>query len=96
MLYTNSFFIYVHIALVVTEQPIILMSDLPCLQDFRLRDINEYAEWYGHAHRAPELQVFLILSPTDLFNNFHLLYDYLYYSVQKFQFQHLITNLDSY
>ncbi|KAK8444613.1 hypothetical protein SEVIR_9G166000v4 [Setaria viridis] len=25
--------------------------------DFRLRDINEYAEWYGHSHRAPELQV---------------------------------------
>ncbi|XP_062208971.1 probable N-acetyl-gamma-glutamyl-phosphate reductase, chloroplastic [Phragmites australis] len=24
--------------------------------DFRLRDINEYAEWYGHSHRAPELQ----------------------------------------
>jgi N-acetyl-gamma-glutamylphosphate reductase len=58
MLYANSCFVYVDIALVATERPMILMSDLPCLQDFRLRDINEYAEWYGHAHRAPELQVF--------------------------------------
>jgi len=24
--------------------------------DFRLRDVATYAEWYGHAHRAPELQ----------------------------------------
>jgi N-acetyl-gamma-glutamyl-phosphate reductase len=25
--------------------------------DFRLRDVNTYAEWYGGEHRAPELQV---------------------------------------
>jgi N-acetyl-gamma-glutamyl-phosphate reductase len=24
--------------------------------DFRLTNLDEYAEWYGHAHRAPELQ----------------------------------------
>lgn len=24
--------------------------------DFRLRDMDTYAEWYGHAHRAPALQ----------------------------------------
>ena len=24
--------------------------------DFRLRDVGAYAEWYGHPHRAPELQ----------------------------------------
>ena len=24
--------------------------------DFRLRDVEAYARWYGHAHRAPELQ----------------------------------------
>ena len=24
--------------------------------DFRLRDVNTYAQWYGHEHRAPELQ----------------------------------------
>lgn len=27
------------------------------LQDFRLRDINDYAEWYGQPHKATELQV---------------------------------------
>lgn len=26
-------------------------------QDFRLQDISEYEEWYGQAHRAPDLQV---------------------------------------
>ncbi|KAK9996575.1 hypothetical protein SO802_021261 [Lithocarpus litseifolius] len=26
-------------------------------QDFRLRDISEYEEWYGQAHRAPDLQI---------------------------------------
>ncbi|HMB75227.1 MAG TPA: N-acetyl-gamma-glutamyl-phosphate reductase, partial [Kiloniellaceae bacterium] len=24
--------------------------------DFRLRDIETYAQWYGHPHRAPDLQ----------------------------------------
>lgn len=31
-----------------------------CLQDFRLQDVNEYEEWYGKPHLAPELQVGLI------------------------------------
>jgi hypothetical protein len=39
-----------------------------------LRDINEYEEWYAHAHRAPELQVLGLLSPTYLLINFNLLY----------------------
>ncbi|KAJ1415691.1 Semialdehyde dehydrogenase, NAD-binding [Sesbania bispinosa] len=29
--------------------------------DFRLRDISEYEEWYGQPHRAPDLQVGLVL-----------------------------------
>lgn len=27
------------------------------MQDFRLRDIDDYEKWYGQPHRAPELQV---------------------------------------
>lgn len=34
--------------------------------DFRLRDINEYAEWYGHAHRAPELQEEAVYGLTEV------------------------------
>uniref|UniRef100_K4AC13 Semialdehyde dehydrogenase NAD-binding domain-containing protein n=1 Tax=Setaria italica TaxID=4555 RepID=K4AC13_SETIT len=34
--------------------------------DFRLRDINEYAEWYGHSHRAPELQEESVYGLTEL------------------------------
>jgi len=34
--------------------------------DFRLRDINEYAEWYGHSHRAPELQEEAVYGLTEL------------------------------
>lgn len=34
--------------------------------DFRLRDINEYAKWYGHAHRAPDLQKIAAYGLTEL------------------------------
>lgn len=27
------------------------------MQDFRLRDIGEYEEWYGQPHKATDLQV---------------------------------------
>ncbi len=33
--------------------------------DFRLRDIAVYAEWYGHAHRAPELQTEAVYGLTE-------------------------------
>lgn len=38
---------------------VLLMSKFYVMlpQDFRLRDISEYEEWYGQAHRAPDLQV---------------------------------------
>ena len=33
--------------------------------DFRLRDIETYAEWYGHEHRAPELQKSAVYGLTE-------------------------------
>ena len=33
--------------------------------DFRLRDIEEYARWYGHAHRAPALQKTAVYGLTE-------------------------------
>ena len=34
--------------------------------DFRLADTAAYAEWYGHAHRAPELQPEAVYAITEL------------------------------
>ncbi len=34
--------------------------------DFRLRDVNTYAHWYGHAHYAPELQAEAVYGLTEL------------------------------
>jgi len=34
--------------------------------DFRLRDLETYAEWYGHAHRAPALQEAAVYGLTEL------------------------------
>jgi N-acetyl-gamma-glutamyl-phosphate reductase len=34
--------------------------------DFRLADIETYATWYGHAHRAPELQRDAVYGITEL------------------------------
>jgi N-acetyl-gamma-glutamyl-phosphate reductase len=34
--------------------------------DFRLADIETYAQWYGHAHRAPELQKEAVYGLTEL------------------------------
>jgi N-acetyl-gamma-glutamyl-phosphate reductase len=34
--------------------------------DFRLADIETYATWYGHAHRAPELQKEAVYGLTEL------------------------------
>jgi N-acetyl-gamma-glutamyl-phosphate reductase len=35
--------------------------------DFRLRDINVYAQWYGHAHRAPQLQGEAVYGLTEFY-----------------------------
>ncbi len=34
--------------------------------DFRLRDVDEYAKWYGHAHKAPALQKHAAYGLTEL------------------------------
>ena len=34
--------------------------------DFRLHDVDTYAEWYGHAHLAPELQKEAVYGITEL------------------------------
>jgi N-acetyl-gamma-glutamyl-phosphate reductase len=35
--------------------------------DFRLADVETYAKWYGHAHRAPELQKEAVYGLTELY-----------------------------
>ncbi|GAA0574670.1 N-acetyl-gamma-glutamyl-phosphate reductase [Caenispirillum bisanense] len=35
--------------------------------DFRLRDVDAYATWYGHAHKAPELQKEVVYGLTELY-----------------------------
>ena len=35
--------------------------------DFRLRDMATYAQWYGHAHRAPDLQGEAVYGLTELY-----------------------------
>lgn len=34
--------------------------------DFRLRDVNTYAEWYGGEHKAPELQKEVVYGLTEI------------------------------
>jgi N-acetyl-gamma-glutamyl-phosphate reductase len=34
--------------------------------DFRLADVEAYAQWYGHAHRAPQLQQEAVYGLTEL------------------------------
>ncbi len=34
--------------------------------DFRLHDVATYAEWYGHAHRAPDLQKEAVYGLTEI------------------------------
>jgi N-acetyl-gamma-glutamyl-phosphate reductase len=34
--------------------------------DFRLADVDTYAEWYGHAHQAPDLQTEAVYGLTEL------------------------------
>lgn len=37
--------------------------------DFRLADIDSYAEWYGHPHRAPELQKQAVYGLTEIYRD---------------------------
>ncbi|WP_207478935.1 N-acetyl-gamma-glutamyl-phosphate reductase [Arenibaculum pallidiluteum] len=54
-----------------TTQEIIaaLPGHLPVVDlsaDFRLTDLDSYAEWYGHAHKAPDLQKQAVYGLTEL------------------------------
>ncbi|CAI6008560.1 unnamed protein product [Closterium sp. NIES-65] len=37
--------------------------------DFRLRDVNEYAQWYGGEHRAPKLQEEAVYGLTEIYRD---------------------------
>ena len=37
--------------------------------DFRLRDIETYAQWYGHEHKAPELQPSAVYGLTEVYRD---------------------------
>lgn len=35
--------------------------------DFRLRSVDSYAQWYGGAHKAPELQAEAVYGLTEIY-----------------------------
>jgi len=37
--------------------------------DFRLRNLDEYAKWYGHEHRAPKLQDEAVYGLTEMYRD---------------------------
>jgi N-acetyl-gamma-glutamyl-phosphate reductase len=37
--------------------------------DFRLRNLDEYAKWYGHEHRAPKLQDEAVYGLTEIYRD---------------------------
>ena len=53
------------IAAVLKANPAIKILDMSA--DFRLRDHAMYAQWYGHAHRALELQSEAVYGLTELY-----------------------------
>jgi N-acetyl-gamma-glutamyl-phosphate reductase len=53
------------IAAVIAANPAIKILDMSA--DFRLRDMNAYAQWYGHEHRAPELQDEAVYGLTEFY-----------------------------
>ena len=55
------------IAAVLAANPAIKVFDMSA--DFRLRDTGVYAEWYGHAHRAPELQGEAVYGLTEFYRD---------------------------
>lgn len=50
-------------AAVLAANPAVRVIDMSA--DFRLRDMRVYAEWYGHEHRAPELQPEAVYGLTE-------------------------------
>lgn len=52
------------ISKVMAEAPNKKIVDLSA--DFRLADLDTYAEWYGHAHQAPDLQAEAVYGLTEI------------------------------
>ncbi len=52
-------------AAVMAANPTIKILDMSA--DFRLRDMNVYAQWYGREHRAPELQGEAVYGLTEFY-----------------------------
>jgi N-acetyl-gamma-glutamyl-phosphate reductase len=55
------------IATVLAANPAIKILDMSA--DFRLRDNEAYAQWYGHAHLAPELQGEAVYGLTEFYRD---------------------------
>src|ERR1700681_911591 len=53
------------VAAVMAAKPAIKILDMSA--DFRLRDMSAYAQWYGHAHRAPQLQGQAVYGLTEFY-----------------------------
>src|SRR3979411_164894 len=53
------------IAAVMAANPAIKILDMSA--DFRLRDMSVYAQWYGHEHRALQLQSEAVYGLTELY-----------------------------
>lgn len=53
------------ISKVLSEAPDKKIIDLSA--DFRLFDLDVYAEWYGHAHQAPDLQAEAVYGLTEIY-----------------------------
>jgi N-acetyl-gamma-glutamyl-phosphate reductase len=53
------------IAAVLSTNPAIKILDMSA--DFRLRDMGVYAQWYGHEHRAPQLQGEAVYGLTEFY-----------------------------
>jgi N-acetyl-gamma-glutamyl-phosphate reductase len=53
------------IAAVLSANPAIKVLDMSA--DFRLRDMSVYAQWYGHEHRAPQLQGEAVYGLTEFY-----------------------------
>jgi N-acetyl-gamma-glutamyl-phosphate reductase len=53
------------IAAVLAANPKIKVLDMSA--DFRLRDMDAYATWYGHPHQAPQLQNEAVYGLTELY-----------------------------
>ena len=54
-------------AAVLKANPKIKVIDMSA--DFRLLDMNVYAQWYGHEHRAPALQKEAVYGLTELYRD---------------------------